>query len=437
MGRQRHHLLARHAGIESLETRLCLSVNFAPPVQTPLGPALLMADGDFNRDGKLDLLVRGAGTNASTTAATVRMHAGLGNGRFATTGTPVWSGNNVSAIVVADFNEDGKLDAGFANDQSHGQITFAFGRGDGTFGGLGPLAVIPVAFVGSFPKGVVAADFNGDANVDLLVANNGQWTPAGSLAPATFGPAVLLGRGDGTFEPARKLYTAEPHTHVATGDIDGDGDADAVLAGPDLLSAGPLPQSARYALLNDGFGQFTVNRTVLFTFAVRGLHLGDLNGDGRADLAALQVLPTNTGPHGAATLHTFRSTNSGGFGSGAAAAAHVTRAAGLSAADFDRDGRLDFAVAGVGLSPTASVSAGVASVLRGNGDGTVATPKQFRTHGPPLSQLAADVNGDGRADFLTGSQTGVSTLLNVPATAGVFESPFARKPLAEYIGLTE
>src|SRR5688572_10765810 len=159
MGRHAHRF-GVSPRIEPLEPRVCLSVNFTPPILTPTGPALLLAGGDFNRDGTFDLLVRGTGTNTTPSASTVRMHAGLGHGRFATGGVPVWSGSIVSSIVVADFNKDGKLDAGFANDAPHGTITFAFGRGDGTFGGLGPLAVIPVAFVGSHPKGVVAGDFN-------------------------------------------------------------------------------------------------------------------------------------------------------------------------------------------------------------------------------------------------------------------------------------
>ena len=435
MGRQRHHHHRVIPGIESLEARVCLSANFAPPVPTPLGPAPLTAGGDFNRDGKLDLLVRGAGTNTSPTANTVRMHAGLGDGRFTVNGLPVWSGN-VSAIVVADFNEDGKLDAGFANDQAHGQITFAFGRGDGTFGGLGTLTVIPVAFAGSFPKGVVAADFNGDENVDLLVANNGPWSVG--LEPPTFGPALLPGRGDGTFQPARKVFTVEPHTQVATGDIDDDGDTDAVLAGPDLLSAGPVPHSTRYTLRNDGQGNFTSSRNVLFAYEARGLYLGDLNGDGRADLTALQALPTNTGPHGAVTVHTFLATNNGGgFDPGRAFPALVTHAAGLSAADFDRDGRLDFAVAGIGVSPTANAGVGAASVLLGRGDGTLATPKQFRTNGPPLSQLVGDANGDGRTDIVTGSQTGVGTLLNIAPITNTFLNPSARVLLTGVTDLTE
>ena len=402
--------------IEKLEQRVCLSVGFSPPIHSSVGMAALITSGDFNRDGKLDLLARG---DPASVSSGTRVHAGLGDGRFATAGVPVWSGPNVSAMAVADFNEDGKPDAAFANDLAQGTVTLAFGRGDGTFGPINPLPVIPQYFVGANPRGVALADFNGDDNVDMIIANYGAWAPPGSLQPPTFSPGLLLGNGDGTFRPVIKVLAgSEPHDHVAVGDVDDDGNADAVLVGPDQLSMTPVLRSAVYTLIGDGHGGFAVTRRPFVFSYVRGITVNDLNGDGRDDLAALQTLPdSSTNTNGAATLFTYTSDGSGVFDQRASVSTKLTRAAGLSAADFDRDGKLDFAVAGVAPASTSNAAAGSLSVMIGHGDGTVAPPRIFRTHGQPLSQLAADFNRDGRPDIVSGGSTGVATLLNASATA--------------------
>src|SRR5437773_6893132 len=98
-----------------LEKRLCLSstsqgLAFSPPIVSPTtGPATVMAAGDFDRDGNVDLLVR------ASNESFLRLYAGAGNGKFVPAGPAILAGASPSAIVVADFNKDGKLDAAVAN----------------------------------------------------------------------------------------------------------------------------------------------------------------------------------------------------------------------------------------------------------------------------------------------------------------------------------
>jgi hypothetical protein len=122
---------------------------------------------------------------------------------------------------------------------------------------------------GNFPFSVAAADFNGDGVLDLAVSNNHDTTVS-----------ILLGKGDGTFQPkvdfpATNLSFGGP-TAIATGDFNGDGIVDLAVAngGANQVSI----------LLGNGDGtfqsplEFTSNPSL-------GVAVGDFNGDGRLDVA--------------------------------------------------------------------------------------------------------------------------------------------------------
>lgn len=116
---------------------------------------------DFNGDGKLDLAVCGGLAN------TVTIFLGDGTGNFTVaSGSPITVGNQPEAIVAADFNNDGKMDLAIAN-SNDGTVTLLLGNGDGTFTAA---SGSPYA-VGQDPISIAAADFNGDGKLDLAVAN--------------------------------------------------------------------------------------------------------------------------------------------------------------------------------------------------------------------------------------------------------------------------
>jgi hypothetical protein len=123
-------------------------------------------------------------------------------------------------VVVNDFNGDGYADLGFCDNRSPGpRIGVILGNGDGTF--QKPVYYATgLASATSFSFAV--GDFNSDGNTDFLVSQPG--IPAEN--------AILLGKGDGTFQKAQKLQLpggAAGEQGIVVGDFNSDGLLDFVF----------------------------------------------------------------------------------------------------------------------------------------------------------------------------------------------------------------
>jgi hypothetical protein len=332
--------------------------------------------GDFDGDGKLDVAF-------GDTDNGVGVLLGNGDGTFQAQPT-AGSGTLPLEVVAADFNGDGRLDLASVGLKDHDARVF-FGNGDGTFQTPVGYAVI------NTPVSLTAKDFDGDGRTDLaVVCASDQLTDA----PHTL--SVFLNAGAGAFRPALNSNLKFQPAHVTTGDFNGDGR-------PDLLVADKITSVT--VLLGAGGGNFGMP----LDFEVGGnpsvLTQGDFNGDGKPDVAVMVNAANDVFPSYAFIL---LGKGDGGFIKLEERVIVGHQVSVLSAGDFNRDGKLDLVAA------TFNVSGDPQEIkpYYGDGDGTFTAANALtmeRVQGSPHFAAVGDVNADGTPDLVIANQRNYGT----------------------------
>ncbi|HEX9243934.1 MAG TPA: FG-GAP-like repeat-containing protein [Anaeromyxobacter sp.] len=271
---------------------------------------MTVAIADLNDDGRPDLVVAEQG-------GTIGVLLGMGHGTFQPwIGFP--AGGHPFSLVVADLDGDGRPDVA-AVDAIDDQVLVLLGDGRG---GLGLPLPLPIP-AGSLARSIVAGKFDGDGRIDLAVGTaTGVALLRGGVVPGTFLPfepsdftttqttgieflaaadlngdgqldlvatnpyedsvTVLLGHGDGTFDPQPALTTLPRPYGLAIADVDGDGFLDLVV-----VSGGTTDAPGHTVSVFRGAGDGTFRPRADFATAQDpySLAVGDLTGDGRPDLA--------------------------------------------------------------------------------------------------------------------------------------------------------
>lgn len=341
---------------------------------------------DFNKDGNLDLATLGANG--------IYITYGRNDGTFDAQPL-VESGTSIGFAVVGDYNSDGIPDVATSGSTS---LQLNLGKGDGTFS---PSAATQTGNLPSLAPGtnalLMTGDFNGDGHPDLIATNQTADNPNSAH--------ILFGNGDGTFgSPTLATSTAgnvpvnSLLTPTTVADINQDGKQDLIN-----VSAPLSANSSVNVFLSNGDGSFRVVSTPVpqgtFSYYQSPPAAADFNGDGKIDL----IVPSNT------TIEVLLGHGDGTFDVSATALAvpPITGPSGyipaVVAGDFDRDGKMDFAVIATSAFRGDDEDSGPTSIFiyYGNGDGTFATPVTAATldHGY-LNLATADLNGDGLADFV-------------------------------------
>ena len=180
----------------------------SPITLLPRGAANSVAVGDFNRDGIPDLALSAFASNV------VWVLLGNGDGSFQDAQV-LEVGNGAGFVTVADFNLDQADDLVVANYDS-GTISVLLGNGDGSF-----QAALDFDAGGRRPRWVRVGDFNGDGIPDVALSDGGH----GRL-DETQTVSILLGNGDGSFQPAQSFAAGLNPESLALGDFDKDGRLD-------------------------------------------------------------------------------------------------------------------------------------------------------------------------------------------------------------------
>ncbi|HEV3084524.1 MAG TPA: FG-GAP-like repeat-containing protein, partial [Gemmataceae bacterium] len=363
---------------------------------------------DIRHNGKLDLITVNPGSND------LSVYLGNGDGTFQPP-TNYVAGVSPDCLAVGDFNRDGMLDIAAA-DYMGGDFAVLQGNGNGTFqaatdvtvgsyalyasapydiaegdlnhDGVPDLVVTdwrastvnvllgngdgtfqpPVSYaVGTSPYGVVLADLTGDGALDIITANRD--------ADASHDISILRGNGDGTFQPATYVADGTGTNSVAVADLNGDGKPD--------LAATNLNDRTLSIMFGNGDGTFQTPINYSTDIDPTQVVVADLNRDGKPDLVVNNYHGSDVGIYlnqggGSFSVANFYNSASGGVGN----------QGGPVFADLTGNGILDM------LNPSANWF----YVALGNGNGTFQNASSVISHDNPAALVVGDMTGDNTPD---------------------------------------
>ncbi len=292
---------------------------------------------------------------------------------------PFSSAANQIDFAVGDFNKDGMSDIAVLSACGVGNVCPA------------TITILLGSGDGSFRSGaalqggliggagaIAVGDFNGDGFLDI--ASITKENPGSAGGPGAL--SIFPGKGDGTF--GVPVTTNIAASSMTTGDVNGDGRLDIALAdfyGQDAI-----------VLIGKGDGTFQAPLSYPVAGYPTQVVLGDFNGDGKPDLAladSIQAPEKSIGillNNGDGTFQGETRINSGG-----------ETTVSLAVADFNHDGKTDLAAINVGFPGYHDSNL---SILLGNGDGTFQQGPKYLHKQRPTSVTIGDLNGDGNSDLI-------------------------------------
>ncbi len=382
-------------------------ISVAPHLDLPAGDGSGQAIfADVDGDGKPDLLVNSGQHFVSIYRNISTNGVLIGAASFAPR-VDVPMPGNIQNAVLADIDGDGRLDMAIL-DRDAGQVHLL--KNTSTPGNISTNAFMSVADLstGNDPRGVVVRDFDGDGQPDIAVAN---W------ADNTVSVFRNLGTSGGITSnsfAAPIVFSVGPNPQdLKTGDLDGDGKSDLVTANNNYGTSDSV--SVLRNLSTPGNISFAPELALTGLPTCYWLALGDLDGDGKLDIAvssfdqsqAVSVY-RNTSSPGSLAFAPNVDFSAGGWGNG------------VALGDLDGDGKPDLAVV-TQLPDHLSIFKNV-STPGSFSAGSLAPRVDYPTGWNPNGPAIGDLDGDGRPD--------ISFAVGYGATLSIYQnlSPFGPPP---------
>lgn len=337
--------------------------------------------GDFNGDGEMDAILANLGPDAFNGGVTVFLGDGDGN-LGAPIDTPLGMQIGGQDIGLADFNEDGKLDAVVQTGSTGGAGTIMVLLGDGAGGFT----------IGQQLSGgnghVVAGELTGDGKADIMFAyENGAATLK-----------FYQGKGDGTFMSVVNLERHWDAYELELADMNSDGLLDVVG------TSGPF-----WVMLNQGGGNFAAQVTTdCSILCIFDFTLADFDGDGTLDVAG------STASEG--TIKIAHGNGDGTFVLGETYDDISFATGPITSGDFTGDGNADIITANEYASESRIVL-----LMKGNGDGTFGGSSYWTTGNEDPTPV--DLNDDGKLDLVAYSPDPGLVYATLNAGNGKFKAP--------------
>lgn len=342
---------------------------------------------------------QGGSTMANPVLWQFRAAAGQGPASF-TKKTAATSLSGGWGVKFGDLDGDGDMDmVGVTNGQNYYYLNDGNGNFSGTTLGT-PGGNYSCAF----------ADLDADGDLDIITVGSPVSTSTGQLSGQNY---IYWNDGSAGFSVTTNLGPNTSYSiDVDTGDIDGDGDLDIVVAN------GSVQAEANDIYVNDGSGNFTrkgvlwvTGSTTEFTDNCWSVRLADADNDGDLDLftANFDFSPTES--------TVFYNNGSGDFVfyQGSSTIGPLGIALGMAVADFNGDGYVDVAYGNLG-QPAMGTSNRI-TVCWNNGSGAFTTTSVAACSSSPYGPEAADVDGDGDMDLAIGVESGQSFIMLNSGTA--------------------
>ncbi|MCU0375987.1 MAG: FG-GAP-like repeat-containing protein, partial [Chitinophagaceae bacterium] len=328
------------------------------------------------------------------------------------------AGQETFNVATGDIDGDGKVDVVVANISANTISVYRNTAASGSIGSGSFAAKVDFA-TAVRPRAIAIGDLNGDGKPELAVANNNSSSV--SVFPNISTPGTITSASFAAKIDYTTGFNSNP-SFIALGDLDGDGKPDLATANSVSNNVSVLRNSSAGGVLNSTSFSSKVDFAAGTT--PTSIAIGDLDGDGKADLVSANFSSNN--------ISVLRNTATSGSISASSFAAAVNFATAsnpyaVAMGDLDGDGKLDLAVANhssnsVSFYRNTAASGSISS-------GSFTSKFDLAAGNTPTSVAIGDLNGDGKADVALANSASnmVSVYQNTATTGSLNNSSFAAK----------